>query len=234
MTHSFLLVHSPLIGPYTWRRLSARMERMGWKTVIPSLLPVLDRSEAFSDAIARRVMQAVEETEVTEPLIAVGHSAAGAFLPVISSYLDGMVRGYVFLDARLPRRDASLADEDSPSEVILRQEMLEDGLLPRWSDWFGEGVMEEVLPDERVRKDFIAELKPIPIGLFDEKITFPSNWPDAPCCYVRLSKFYKPLALEASARGWPVKEIDAEHLHPLTHPEESMDLILNMVDQLER
>ncbi len=233
MSHSFVIVHSPLIGPYSLQPLAAQLQHQGHKIVIPSLLPALRRSSGFANAIALRVREAVSETDVADPLVLIGHSAAGAFLPVISSHLDREVQASVFVDARLPRRDASLADDDSPEEAQRRQEMAEDRLLPPWSEWFGEGAMTEVIPQDDKRKRFVAELQPIPIALFDEKISFSSNWPDAPCAYLRLSEFYKPLAREALAKGWAVIEIDGQHLQALTHPEEVADLLLEVLDQLE-
>lgn len=231
--YSFILVHSPLVGPYSVQPVVRGLERAGHRAVVPSLLPALDRSEAFAQAIAQRVRDAVTESQVSDPVVLVGHSAAGAYLPVIASRLDREVAAFIFLDARLPRRGDSLSTEDSPEEVRQRREMAEDGWLPPWSEWFGEGVMAQVLPEERARERFLDELRPIPLALFEESITFPSDWADAPCGYIRMSEFYKPLAREAVNRGWPVLEIDGDHLGTLTHPDEVVDLIRKMLELVE-
>lgn len=229
----FVLIHSPLIGPYSWRPVAGELQREGYRTVVPSLLPVLQRSWGFSNAIAQRVKDAVMESGTRGPLILVAHSAAGAFLPVIASRLERPVQAYVFVDARLPRRGASLSDDDSPREVQARREMAEDGMLPPWSEWFSEEAVKEIIPDDERRQRFLAELQPIPLALFDEKISFSSGWPDAPCGYVRVSEFYRPLAQEAAVLGWPVVEVDVQHLHLLVDPIQVTGLLLNVVARLE-
>lgn len=229
----FILVHSPLLGPFTWQPVADELQREGYKTIVPSLLPVLKRSSGFTDAIARQVKEAVDESPAVDPLILVAHSAAGAFLPLIASCLDRNIQAYIFVDARLPRKGASLADEDSLWERQERREMVQDGMLPPWSNWFGEAAMTEVIPDDHTRRRFLAELQPIPLGLFGEQISFPASWPDAPCGYVRLSDSYRPMAQEAAARGWSVMEVDAQHLHLLADPIDVTSLLLNVVGGLE-
>lgn len=232
MFPTFVLVHSPLTGPFSWRPVSDELQREGYRTVVPSLLPVLKRSWGFPKAIAQQVKEEVDESAARSPLILVAHSAAGAFLPVIASRLNHQIRAYIFVDARLPRRGASLSDDDAPQEAQHRREMALDGMLPPWSEWFGAEAMREVLPDDDTRHRFLAELQPIPLALFEEKISFPASWPDAPCGYVRLSEFYGPLAQEAAARGWPVMAVDRQHLHLLVDPIDATGLLLNISGRL--
>jgi hypothetical protein len=233
MAYNFVLIHSPLIGPYSWRPVGDELENTGQRVVIPSLLAVLEQSSGYANSIAEYVRKAVDGSALPEPLVLVGHSAAGAYLPVIGAELDRAVTAYVFVDARLPMRGTSLADQDTPEEGQHRRKMAEDGMLPPWPEWFDEGVMAEVIPNEERRNRFVTELQPIPLALFHEEIIYPSDWPDAPCAYLRLSEFYKPLAQEASAVGWPVLEIDAEHLHLITHPQEVANLLLSILHELE-
>ncbi len=94
-------------------------------------------------------------------------------------------------------------------------------------------MLRAVLPDDDRRERFLAELPPIPLALFGEMITFPAEWPDAPCGYLRLSEFYKPLAREAAVEGWPVAEIDAQHLHLLVDPPAVADLLLELLGRME-
>lgn len=233
MATNFVLVHSPIVGPASWRPVAGVLRGGGQRAVVPSLLPALQRSSGFAAAIAEEVREAVEASSVKGPLVLAGHSAAGAYLPVIGSRLGGRVGAYLFVDARLPRRDASLDDEDGPAAVADRREMAEEGWLPPWSQWFPAGVLRAVLPDDDRRERFLAELPPIPLALFGETITFPAEWPDAPCGYLRLSEFYKPLAREAANKGWPVAEIDAQHLHLLVDPEAVADLLLELLGRME-
>ena len=206
---------------------------MGHRALIPSLLPMLNHRSGFADSMAYFVRKAVVESALADPLVLVGHSAAGAYLPSIGSRLERDVAAYLFLDARLPKSGASLADQDSYEENQHRRRMTEDGILPPWSAWLTDGTMEVLLPEEESRQRFVEELSPIPLALFHEEIPFSPSWPDAPCAYLRLSAFYKPLARQAATEGWLVSEIDAGHLHLITHPEVVTELVLDLVDQLE-
>lgn len=232
MSYNFVLVHSPVVGPLSWRPVADYLERQGYRCVVPSLVPALHGEGGLAAAIAERVREAVDASPVTGPMVLVGHSAAGAFLPVIGSRLGERVRAYLFVDARLPRRDASLDDEDGPEAVAGRREMAEDGWLPPWSQWFPADALRAALPDEERRQRFVAELPQIPLALFSETISFGESWPDAQCGYLRLSEFYKPLAREAAAAGWPVVEVDAQHLHLLVDAPEVAELLLELLGRL--
>lgn len=230
---NFVLIHSPLIGPYSWRPVANELEHRDYRTSLPSLLPALAGPANFAEAMARRVKEAVRSAMLPEPIVLVAHSAAGAYLPLIGSVVDREIRAYLFVDARLPERGASLADQDPPELEEQRQKMAREGMLPPWSEWFGEGALVEVIPDDEQRQRFAAELRPVPLALFHEKIPYPMDWPAAPCGYLRLSAFYKPLAQEATERGWRVMEIDAEHLHMMTRPQEVTELLLKLLNELK-
>jgi len=232
MATDFVLIHSPIVGPYSWRPVADVLRRAGHRVVVPSLLPALQRPSGFAAAIAAAVGEAVEASSAAGPLVLAAHSAAGAYLPVIGAHLGG-AGAYLFVDARLPRRGASLDDDDGPAAVAKRREMAEDGWLPPWSQWFPAGLMRAVLSDDDRRERFVAELPPIPLALFGETITFPAEWPHAPCGYLRLSEFYRPLAREAAAAGWPVAEVDAQHLHLLVDPPAVADLLLELLRRME-
>ncbi len=111
--------------------------------------------------------------------------------------------------------------------------MAADGLLPPWSKWFRDGVVEELIPQEKRRKRFVEELPHIPLALFHEEITFTPQWPDAPVGYLRFSGFYEPQAREAAIEGWHVDEIDGKHLHLITHPQEVTELVLDALDRMD-
>lgn len=234
MTYSFVLVHSPLIGPYSWRLVADQLGVEGHKAIVPSLLSVLKRSRGYAGAIGHEVAYDVQGGgELPDPLILAGHSAAGAYLPGIGSALGRKISSYIFVDARLPTKGRSLSAEDPPERRSQLQRLASNGMLPRWSEWFGPEAMEEALPDAKLRDAFLRELEPIPLALFEEPIPLPPAWPDAPCTYLRFSEAYVAEANEARAKGWHVSEIDAQHLYLLTHPKEAADLILEAVEVLE-
>jgi hypothetical protein len=224
----FILVHSPLVGPYTWEAVAGELRGRGHQVVVPSLLDVLDRSSGYAVAIAERVAQAVGRVDDEDPLLLVAHSAAGAYVPVIGEAVGRPLAGYLFVDARLPRDGGSLFDDSSPDEVERQRDRAVEGWLPPWAEWFGEEAMRGVLPDDGVRQRFVAELRPVPLALFEEPVPSRPGWPDAPCGYLRLSPSYGREVAEARAKGWPVLELEAGHLHMLVEPEMVTRAILEL------
>jgi hypothetical protein len=138
MSVTFVLIHSPLVGPATWALVAKELERRGHRAIVPSLVEALGSGSEFRGAIANCVARAVEHAGADQPLVLVGHSAAGAFLPVIRESLLNRVLAYLFVDARLPEWNASLFDASSAEIVEHQRALAKDGWLPRWSDWFGE------------------------------------------------------------------------------------------------
>jgi hypothetical protein len=231
MDRAFVLVHSPLVGQYTWMPAAAELGRQGFATIVPSLLAVLEGGAPFHAAIAGCVARAVARSDPGGPLILVAHSAAGAYLPTIRAGLERPVSGYVFVDARLPQDGLSLLD-DSPADFAAQlRAMARAGWLPPWSEWFGGEAMGEVIPDDVARGRFLGELRRIPLALFQERIPVPGAWPDAPCGYLRLSEAYAPEAEQARAWGWPVVELAAQHLHMLVDPPAVVRAILELVGE---
>jgi hypothetical protein len=89
-------------------------------------------------------------------------------------------------------------------------------VLPPWNEWFGPGVLEELVPDPELRGRFVAELPRLPLAYFEE--TAPEASTLGPSAYVLLSDVYGENAAQARARGWPVVEQRTHHLAMLTDP----------------
>ena len=56
----FLLLHSPLVGPYTWIPVAEELQRKGYRTVVPSLLEALDSGSGFGQAMTDCVERELE------------------------------------------------------------------------------------------------------------------------------------------------------------------------------
>jgi hypothetical protein len=83
-----------------------------------------------------------------------------------------------------------------------------DGMLPRWSSWFGEEAMRELVPDDRLRKALEDQMPRLPLSYFEAIVSVPDGWDARPCAYLLLAgEPYGESAAEARARGWPVAEI---------------------------
>jgi hypothetical protein len=85
--------------------------------------------------------------EITEPIILVGHSGDRLLLPVIADSAVPPVAELVFVDS-------GGAGQDGRDSVFARAVprrapgLAVGGMLPPWSEWWGEEAMRDLLPDE--------------------------------------------------------------------------------------
>lgn len=227
---AFVLVHSPLVGPATWAGVAEEIRAGGSAVVVPSLVEATRSGEPAWRAQAVAVSDAVAQAGVKEPVV-VGHSGAGALLPVVGEALDG-VSGYIFVDAGLPEGGTTRLATLHPSLRSHLEGLEEEGMLPPWSEWWGTGALERLLPDEPARAAFVAELEPVPLRVFEETLPEVRGWPDAPCGYLRLSEAYEGEEAEAAGRGWPVARLRGSHLEMLLQPHAVARAVLQLVDRM--
>jgi pimeloyl-ACP methyl ester carboxylesterase len=165
---------------------------------------------------------------LSEPVVLVGHSGGGLLLPVIADAVAQPVRGLIFVDSRIP---ASAGDTAFVPSAFLDQfrPLVVDGILPRWSSWFGEDAMHELVPDAVLRSALLREMPRLPFAFLEQRIPSPTGWYRTPSAYLLLSDAYKEAAAEARERGWSVKEITgAQHLHIAVAPEAVADMLLRL------
>jgi hypothetical protein len=207
---AFALVHSPLVGASTWRWAAQELEAAGHRVTVPQVPAAVTAQGwmAFADAVAGQISGAE---------VLVGHSGAGPLLPQIVERAAGRPSALVFVDAAVP--PPAGAAELMPLGMLaeLRQ-LASDGRLPAWSDWFGPGVMDELVPDEGKRVAVLAELPMLPLSFFEDRVPLPAGWTGIPSGYVLLSEAYAAAADEADSRGWPVARSMGAHLDIVTRP----------------
>lgn len=202
----YVLVHSPLVGPLTWRPVADRLD-----ATVPSLV---DLRPPYWRSVAETVAAAI-----TEPAILVAHSDAGLFLPVIAAAAP--VAGCLIVDGRLPGYADRMHD-------FLRPMVRADGLLPRWIDWWGDADTAPLFPDEQTRAAVSGEMPRLPLGYFEEQIPGPPGWDTKPCGYLRFSEAYETEAAAAARRGWVVHHLPGQHLHQLVDPDAVAGRIVTM------
>ncbi len=234
MESIFVLIHSPLVGPLTWSLLAEELRQRGVATVVPTLVDDDIGAVPFwrqhAEAVARRVEQ--------EPgdclLVLVGHSGAGPLLPAIRQAAARPAAAYVFVDAGFPVAGKSrldlMASEDPEFARPLRQHLASGERFPSWS----EEDLREVIPDPRLRRGMLKELRPRPLAFFEEPIPVFAGWPDAPCGYLRFSPAYEAPAEHARRLGWAYREITAGHFHMLVDPSTVATTLTDMVGRLQQ
>jgi hypothetical protein len=157
------------------------------------------------------------------PVTLVGHSGAGPLLPAVADLLGDRAHSAVFVDALLPRPGRSWFDTAPPSLRGQLLGMARNGVLPPWHEWFPPDVIDELVPDPVLRREFFAEIPRLPVAYFEEPAPMTSDL--RACALLRLSAAYDAAADEAERWGWWVARRDWDHLRMLTDPEAVADLI---------
>jgi hypothetical protein len=93
-----------------------------------------------------------------------------------------------------------------PGFIDKLRALASDGVLPRWSSWFGENALRELVPDERLRAALEAEMPRLPLTYFQDSVPLPHGWAARPCGYSssppsRMGK--APRMPVAGAGRWP-------------------------------
>jgi hypothetical protein len=176
--------------------------------------------QAFADSVA---------AQVGRDAVLVGHSGAGPLLPQIRERAGRITDALVFVDAGVPPEvgEADLMPDEILAEL---RPMTTDGMLPPWSDWFGPGVMQELIPERRAIVS--GELPRLPLSYFEDSVPMPAGWARSKCGFVQLSDPYAADAAQAARRGWPVLRRPGAHLDIVTRPALLADTIVTVTGLL--
>lgn len=218
-----VLLHSPLVGPATWKAVAPLLQARGHDVALPDLAPIMAEDGPYYPALAEAAAAAI-----TEPAILVVHSGAGALAPAVAALEP--VRGVVFVDALLPHPgDSWFAGVPERLGAHLRG-LAKGGKLPPWHAWWPKGAMERLLPDRAAGAAFLEEQAELPMAYFDEAA--PDIPLTTPSAYLQLSEAYAADADAAEGADWPVLRLALNHLAMLTHPQPVADAVLLLAGQL--
>jgi hypothetical protein len=204
----FLLVHPPLLGPAVWAPCAAELAAAGHRVAVPDLRPAVDPPAGW---YARAADIAAAGTPPVDVVVA--HSGAGVLMPQVVDRLGAGAA--VFVDAVLPGNPTS-----DRFREFLATLPVEDGLFPRWSDWWPAEALAEAVPDPDVRASILADQPRLSPAFYDEQVPVPASWPPPRVGYLRLSEAYGPEADEARRLGWTTCERDGGHLDNATRAAE--------------
>jgi len=215
MAARLLLVHSPLVGPASWDAVAVDLAGRGYEVGLPDLTGTLAAGPPYIPRQAETIARAT----AGRPAVLIGHSGAGPLLALAGALAGITVQGYVFVDAGLPIPGQSWMDT-VPAELSAQVRDMADaqGWLPPWSQWWGDEVLAELLPDPRMRQDFAVGCPRLPLAMFREVHPAAPPWPVAPAAYLQLSEAYEDEAATARKLGWPVARLPGHHLALLTEP----------------
>jgi pimeloyl-ACP methyl ester carboxylesterase len=222
---TIVLVHSPLVGPLTWRGVAEELTSRGYETIVPDL-----RSAAEQHATAAAIVDSAVSQFSGSAVILVGHSGAGLLLPSIAERANSPVTAFCFVDAHLPPRKGEVPLADAEFFSLLTS-IASDGRLPTWSSWWGPHAMESLVPDAAMRREISDDMPSLSLDYFRQVVHAVDGWPTT-CGYVRLSEAYEPSASKAEQLGWPVKRLSAGHLHGVVDPASVSERILQVIGEL--
>lgn len=228
----YVLIHSPLVGTLTWTLVAEEMRQRGLRVILPTLNDAPDSEDAFWKQHAESVSQVLAGIHKDVSVTLIGHSGAGPLLPVIRGSIPNPVQAYVFVDAGLPRDNATRLDlmkaEDADWATEFQNYLEGGGRFPNWSS----DDLREILPDENLRNQLVADLHPRGLDFFSEPIPVFDGWPDASCAYISFSAPYQQARLEAQRMGWYTEEVDRGHFHMLVDPPAVTELILDAINKI--
>jgi hypothetical protein len=215
---SFVLVHSPLTGPDVWQPVAAALRGLGAPAQVAELREDGAAGEPYWARHARSAAAALQALPAGERAWLVGHSGAGALLPLVREAAGRPAAGYLFVDAGLPRAGSRLdaiAAESAEFAAQLRASLAAGERFPAWSD----AQLAAIVPDAARRRELLAGVRPRGLDFFAEPMPVPAGWPDAPCAYLWFSEPYAPALAEARAHGWPARELPGGHFQMLVEAE---------------
>ncbi|MGH9265918.1 MAG: alpha/beta hydrolase [Acidimicrobiales bacterium] len=205
--------------------MAEELRGRGLEVVVPSLV------EAARAGEWARCVDVVVRSAPAGEVVLVGHSGAGPLLPAIAARIEPPPGRLVFVDASVPPSggDVALAPEAFlPSLPWLARE----GLLPRWSEWFGPGAMDALVPDPERRGTVVDELVELPVSYFAGRVPLPTGWDVGNAAFVLLSDPYRDDAREAALRGWAIHELPYGHLGIVNRPEVIADVLVELAQEL--
>ena len=208
----FVLLHSPLLGPASWRPTAESLRGRGHAAETPAWPALANLSGGFYPSLADGL---AEQLVAGEAPILVAHSGAGALVPTLAARLPAL-RGAIFADAILPHPGRSWFDT-APPELSQQLRLAgREGWLPPWDAWWPPGAIERLVPDADLRAGLLSEVAPVPTGYFEEAA--PDRSLTSPAAYLKLSGAYEDEAEATTRLGWPVIRLPLDHLAPLTRP----------------
>jgi pimeloyl-ACP methyl ester carboxylesterase len=227
---TILLVHSPFLGPSSLRPLAGELAARGRPTVLLDLRMTVAAPPVHARLIGG-FADAVGDSGVAGPVLLVGHSGAGPLLPGFADVLDDPVSALVFLDAGLPTPGRSWRDTAPPELYRQLRDRSRDSLLPSWHNWFDQGLIKRLVPDEELRAVIADEASEMPLAFLKEER--PSVRWTGPAGYVELSEAYATDAARAHELGWPVRELRTHHLAAATDPAPVAVAVLDLLTELD-
>jgi len=225
---TFALIHSPFLGPASWRATADALSRLGETSRLVDLREALRVGGGFHAAFG-----ALAARQIDGPAVLVAHSGAGSIVSSILEQMGNHATAVILVDALLPHPGRSWF-ETAPDGLARRlRATARDGLAPPWPRWLPEGALARLLPDVSMRETLIREAPDVPLALLTEPAPIVSaTGPSGGQRYLQLSAAYGDEAEQAHALGWRCERFDGHHLSMMTDPTGVAAAIVNLAIEL--
>jgi len=231
----FLLIHGAWHGAWVWNEISEILRYQGHSVSTPNLTGLGEKKHLLSSKITiETFIEDVVNHIVFENLnniILVGHSFAGSVISGVADRLKNRIKKLIYFDAMI-LIDGQKPFDISPKETVeqrieLAKKFGNDISIPAPSaDAFGVfDIKKSLLLEEK--------LTPHPLSTFQSKLILKNEIGNGiPLSYIFCTKpVYK--SLESSREvvrkmKWPIFELNAGHDAMLTHPKETLNLLMKI------
>jgi|TARA_B100000902_G_scaffold126242_1_gene125796 pimeloyl-ACP methyl ester carboxylesterase len=231
----FLLIHGAWHGGWVWNEISEILRYQRYSVSTPTLTGLGEKKHLLSSKITiETFIEDIVNHIVFENLnniILVGHSFAGSVISGVADRLKDRIQKLIYFDAMI-LIDGQKPFDISPKETVeqrieLAKKFGNNISIPAPSaDAFGVfDIKKSLLLEEK--------LTPHPLSAFQSKLILKNEVGNGiPLSYIFCTKpVYK--SLESSREvvrkmKWPIFELNAGHDAMLTHPKETLNLLMKI------
>ena len=231
----FLLIHGAWHGGWVWNEISEILRYQRYSVSTPTLTGLGEKKHLLSSKITIETF--IEDVvnhiifENLNNIILVGHSFAGSVISGVADRLKDRIQKLIYFDAMI------LIDGQKPFDITPKETVEQRIELAKK---FGNKISIPAPSADAfgvfdVKKSLLLEekLTPHPLSAFQSKLILKNEVGNGiPLSYIFCTKpVYK--SLESSREvvrkmKWPIFELNAGHDAMLTHPKETLNLLMKI------
>jgi pimeloyl-ACP methyl ester carboxylesterase len=219
----YVLVHGAWHGAWCWRPVEALLQELGAQVFTPTLTGLGDRTHLLNEETGLSThiadVKAAIESEDLHDVVLVGHSYAGMVVTGVAAQIPERIKRLVIVDGFLP--------EAGEMAINLLPERAASHYLESARKNFGlvidpRPVANLGVTDQQIIDELTPRLTPQPAKTYMEPIKQGLEALPFPGEYLLCSGWSTPFssfALRATAAGWKVTELNADHEVLVTNAE---------------
>ena len=231
----FLLIHGAWHGGWVWNEISEILRYQRYSVSTPTLTGLGEKKHLLSSKITIETF--IEDVvnhiifENLNDIILVGHSFAGSVISGVADRLKDRIQKLIYFDAMI------LIDSQKPFDITPKETVEQRIELAKK---FGNNISIPAPSADAfgvfdIKKSLLLEekLTPHPLSAFQSKLILKNEVGNGiPLSYIFCTKpVYK--SLESSREvvrkmKWPIFELNAGHDAMLTHPKETLNLLMKI------